>query len=78
MLGNLWEWTADGFLPSYPVADPERELVDPAVPAGEGPVAVRGGSWFSVPVPWPSDRMFGEQDLRTPLFGFRVLVPADG
>jgi formylglycine-generating enzyme required for sulfatase activity len=72
MLGNLWEWTADGFLPRYLVADPAAELTDPSVPAGQGPAVIRGGSWFSVPLPWPSDRMFGEPDLRTPLVGLRV------
>lgn len=75
-LGNVWEFTADGLLPRYVVADPTAVLVDPKVPAGAGPVVVRGGSFFSIPIPWPSDRMYAEQDLRSPVFGFRVVVSA--
>jgi formylglycine-generating enzyme required for sulfatase activity len=74
-LGNVWEFTADGLLPRYVVADPSVPLVDPRVPAGAGPIVVRGGSFFSIPVPWPSDRMYAEQGLRSPVFGFRVVAP---
>ncbi len=77
-LGNVWEFTGDGLLPRYVVPDPSTVLVDPRVPAGAGPVVVRGGSFFSIPVPWPSDRMYAEQDLRSSVFGFRVVLPVGG
>lgn len=75
-LGNVWEFTADGLLPRYVVADTSAVLVDPQIPAGVGPIVVRGGSFFSIPIPWPSDRMYAEQDQRSPVFGFRVVVSA--
>ncbi|MDA0373904.1 MAG: SUMF1/EgtB/PvdO family nonheme iron enzyme [Planctomycetota bacterium] len=75
-LGNVWEFTSDGLLPRYVVTDEAQVLVDPRVPAGTGPVVIRGGSFFSIPIPWPSDRMYAEQDLRSPVFGFRVVVSA--
>jgi formylglycine-generating enzyme required for sulfatase activity len=77
-LGNVWEFTGDGLLPRYVVPDPSTVLVDPRVPAGAGPVVVRGGSFFSIPVPWPSDRMYAEQDLQSSVFGFRVVLPVGG
>jgi len=43
MIGNVWEWTADDFLP-YPgfVADPYKEYSEPWFGTHE---ALRGGSW---------------------------------
>jgi iron(II)-dependent oxidoreductase len=45
LLGNVWEWTAGGFLP-YPgfVADPHR---DPEQPWCRGLEVLRGGSWLT-------------------------------
>src|SRR5262249_10867849 len=43
MIGNVWEWTADDFLP-YPgfVADPYKEYSEPWFGTH---AALRGGSW---------------------------------
>lgn len=46
-LGNVWEWTADLYIPNAYVQR-SASSADPAV-TGEGPRAVRGGNWLSLP-----------------------------
>jgi sulfatase modifying factor 1 len=45
MSGNAWEWTQDGFLPSF---YSEERTIDPVAPDAEERV-LRGGSWISFP-----------------------------
>jgi len=46
-LGNVWEWTADLYVPNA-YAQRSASTADPAV-TGLGPRAVRGGNWLSLP-----------------------------
>ena len=43
MLGNVWEWTQDWYLPDYYATSPGTDPKGPAT--GEGHV-IKGGSWF--------------------------------
>ena len=77
MLGNAAEWCLDPSLGNYHVADPAGVTVDPR-PTEESPMRiVRGGSWFTVPPPAPSDRGSDYPAARNGLYGFRVLQPLD-
>lgn len=77
MLGNVWEWCMDPYLPSYPPSDPGTPLRDPVNTTDTGFRVLRGGSWYSVPAPVPSDRTFADPHNRSFLFGFRVARPVD-
>jgi len=46
-LGNVWEWTADLYIPNA-YAQRGASSADPMV-TGPGPRAVRGGNWLSLP-----------------------------
>ncbi|MGE0142412.1 MAG: formylglycine-generating enzyme family protein, partial [Planctomycetota bacterium] len=74
MLGNVWEWCRDGYAPQHPVVDPASIRRDPFIPRVGESVVLRGGSWFSVPAPIPSDRMFTEATTTSFLIGFRVVA----
>lgn len=76
MLGNVWEWCRDGYAPQHPVTDPTAIRRDPFLPRVGELVVLRGGSWFSVPAPIPSDRMFTEATTTSFLIGFRVVARA--
>jgi formylglycine-generating enzyme required for sulfatase activity len=68
MEGNVYEWTADWFF------DYESEAVtDPTGPSEGVDRVPRGGSWESTPRGVrPSNRNFGEPDLRNYNIGLRV------
>jgi formylglycine-generating enzyme required for sulfatase activity len=44
MLGNVWEWVADGYTPDYYESS---DAVDPKGPASHEVITLRGGSWNS-------------------------------
>jgi len=44
MVGNVWEWTADSYDPSFYATSP---AIDPSEQSATGPRVVRGGSWRS-------------------------------
>jgi formylglycine-generating enzyme required for sulfatase activity len=46
MLGNVWEWTADRYLPIYPPGI----LRDPGSPEHGSARVCRGGAWYTKPV----------------------------
>jgi iron(II)-dependent oxidoreductase len=74
ILGNVWEWTADDFLP-YPgfVTDPYKEYSAPWF--GDHKV-LRGGSWATrgrlLRNTW---RNFYRPDRRDVFAGFRTCAP---
>jgi len=70
MLGNAWEWTADGYHDSYQGAP-----ADGRVWLGEGrDFVLRGGSWNNAPRNVRSaGRNSYEADRRFSFFGFRVV-----
>jgi iron(II)-dependent oxidoreductase len=74
LLGNVWEWTADAFLP-YPgfVPDPYREYSAPWF--GDHRV-LRGGCWATrgrlLRTTW---RNFYRPDRRDVFAGFRTCAP---
>jgi len=70
VLGNLWEWTWDGYGPY-----PEGSVTDPA-PSGDGSAdrVLRGGSWANPPSDLRVDNRFkGPPDGRSYLVGFRIV-----
>jgi formylglycine-generating enzyme required for sulfatase activity len=79
MLGNVWEWTADG-MAAYPrdgalvVDPPPAALGAPGVPEELQGRVLRGGSFFTAPAPEPSQRMAGDPAARTAFYGFRPAV----
>jgi formylglycine-generating enzyme required for sulfatase activity len=77
MLGNAAEWCADPSLGAYRVPDPAGVTVDPRPGAESSLRVVRGGSWFTVPPPRPSDRGADYPTARNGLYGFRVLQPLE-
>ena len=74
MMGNVWEWTADDFLP-YPgfVADPYKEYSQPWFGDRK---ALRGGCWVTrarmLRNTW---RNFYQPDRRDVWCGFRTCAP---
>ena len=65
MLGNVWEWTADGYADAIPSG------VDPRI-APRDRLSVKGGSWFDIPQNLRVSRRDGDGPLnRSSLLGFR-------
>jgi formylglycine-generating enzyme required for sulfatase activity len=67
MLGNVWEWCADGYADQLPGG------VDPRGPSTASPRVFRGGSWYDGP--WyvrPAFRNGSEPAIRFNSLGFRL------
>ncbi|MCA8951776.1 MAG: SUMF1/EgtB/PvdO family nonheme iron enzyme [Planctomycetes bacterium] len=77
MLGNLWEWCADGWQPTA-YADPERKspAIDPVVTTKAPLRVIRGGSWYSLWPFSPRTRLSAGVDERTAFFGVRFACDA--
>jgi formylglycine-generating enzyme required for sulfatase activity len=71
LAGNVAEWVADRYAPSYPARD-ATDPKGPAVGAGSGAFVVRGGSYESA-APWlrGASRSSAEPETRSPTLGFR-------
>ncbi len=72
MLGNVWEWVADGYGPY-----PEGPAVDPTGPTSAPTRAARGGGYYNT-AEWcrAAVRQGAGEFLKTPFLGFRpVLSP---
>ena len=74
MLGNVWEYCSDQFVPGYGADTKQR--TDPTGPEQGLGHALRGGSWFSLPGPTPSIRVVEEQDPLTRRNSFTGFRPA--
>ena len=78
MIGNVWEWTADDFLP-YPgfVIDPYKEYSQPWF--GSERKVLRGGCWFTrsrlIRNTW---RNYFQKDRRDVFVGFRTCALRSG
>jgi len=63
-LGNVWEWTADLFVPNA-YSQRGANSADPAV-TGSGPRAVRGGNWLSLPKTCRASTRIPAAEVRIP------------
>ena len=70
MLGNVWEWTEDGYHDSYESAPTDGSLWQ----SDDGKHVLRGGSWNSSPQDVRAAIRNGNKSkLRFSIFGFRVV-----
>ncbi len=76
-IGNVWEWCADRYADGYQ-ADPDQVSVDPRGPATGPNRVLRGGSWFTMPAPRPTDRGGDLSGVRNDFCGFRVICRVNG
>jgi formylglycine-generating enzyme required for sulfatase activity len=75
IIGNLWEWTADWYDPSYYRSSPEN---DPRGPTGGQYRVVRGGSWRNIQVLARSAyRGAHAPGERSTVIGFRCVQDAE-
>jgi formylglycine-generating enzyme required for sulfatase activity len=77
-LGNVWEWTADLYLPNA-YAQRSASTADPAV-TGSGPRAVRGGNWLSLPKTCRASCRIPAAEVRIPRISSedRAMAETDG
>ncbi|MBF0109197.1 MAG: SUMF1/EgtB/PvdO family nonheme iron enzyme [Magnetococcales bacterium] len=72
MLGNVWEWTADGYDPHYYRTSPAD---NPRGADTREKISLRGGCWRS---PWRecrcASRMAASAKLVSPMVGFRLVM----